>query len=242
MDQNLLKTSGKQRVIFSIIAVIMIFSFIASYAAIILANGNNTSASSKTAALVSKYEAEYNNVAAEIPAATTDYFNSFAKYTSRMTAYNEAAANAGGVEVVDLEIGSGRLLESGDKNYLSFYAGWCPDETVFDSSINNINNPTAFKSVLNAENGLIEGWELGVVGMRLGGIREITIPGELAYADQREICGGYNKPLKFIVMAVENSGTLADVAERFEMAQLKLQYAYYGIDYDATVTTEGDAE
>ena len=68
--------------------------------------------------------------------------------------------------------------------------------------------------------------------MRINGVREITIPGELAYGDKMEICGGYNKPLKFLVMTKAKEGTLKTLAEELDTAYMKLQYAYYGIDYD----------
>lgn len=237
MDQNLLKTSTKQRVIIATIAVAMLVSVIASYAAIIMANGN-TSATSKNEALIAKYESAYSEVKEKITTASTDNFNEFIQYKNRITAYNEASANASGVQTNDLKVGSGRTLTDGDSNYLAYYVGWCADETIFDSSFDNASNPTALSSILNASMGLIEGWNIGVVGMKLGGIREITIPGELAYGESTEICGGYNKPLKFMVMAVENSGTLGDLAVELSEAQMGLQYAYYGIDYNDVKTGE----
>ena len=73
---------------------------------------------------------------------------------------------------------------------------------------------------------------MGVVGMKLGGIREITIPGELAYKDATEICGGTYKPLKFVVMAVANEDPLKTLNTELALDNLKVQYANYGIDYE----------
>ena len=42
MDQKLLKTSWKQRAVVIIIALLMIFSFIASYIAIVLSNNKKS--------------------------------------------------------------------------------------------------------------------------------------------------------------------------------------------------------
>ena len=232
MQEEMLKTSTRQRVVIAIIAVIMLVSIIASYALIIQNSQSSTQAASDASKLITKYESEYNDALSKIPDASSAYFSDFTKFTSRVTAYNEVSAEAGELKTEDLKEGTGRVLTDGDYNYLAFYIGWCSDETVFDSTLDNVKNPTKFKSILTGSENLIEGWLIGVVGMKLGGIRELTIPSELAYKDS-EICGGTNKPLKFIVMAVENTGTLAEVAKAVDVAREKLQYAYYGIDYES---------
>lgn len=231
MDQDLLKTSTKQRVIIAVIAILMLGSMIASYAAIVMGKNNGTTSTSNDP-LVAKYETPYNEALREVESATKGYFDEFIKHKSEVVAFNENSANGNGLAARDIVVGNGRELADGDKNYLAFYVGWCADETIFDSSYNTLSNPTGFRSILDPGNGLIEGWDLGVVGMKLGGIREITIPGELAYGESREICGGTNKPLKFMVMAIDKTDEMAALSEKFNLAQTKLQYAYYGIDYD----------
>ena len=139
-----------------------------------------------------------------------------------------------GVQVRDLKDGTGEEIKDGTK-YLAYYVGWCADESVFDSSFDNNDNPTAFAKILDASLGMIEGWNLGVEGMKLNGIREITIPGELAYGESREICGGKNKPLKFIVMAKASEDPLKTLAADLDTAYMRLQYAYYGMNYDDVV-------
>lgn len=241
MNQNDLKTSPKQRIIISLIAIIMLASTIASYIAIVLSSNKNTSPQSKiSSAKVAEYQALLSEKSDQLKSASAPYFKEMLPHKSRVTAYNEATANSGGLQTVDLKLGTGLELASGNTNYLAYYVGWCADETVFDSSFDDPANPTAFKSVLDASAGLIKGWELGVIGMKLGGIRELTIPGELAYGETREICGGKNKPLKFIVMALENSGPLAEIAKAYALARTKVQYASYGLDYDAIMNQSGD--
>ena len=165
---------------------------------------------------------------------TKEDYDKFIKYKSEITAYNETAANENGVQVRDLEDGSGEEIKEGTK-YLAYYVGWCADESIFDSSFDNNDNPTAFAKILDASLGMIEGWNLGVEGMKLNGIREITIPGELAYGESREICGGKNKPLKFIVMAKASEDPLKTLAADLDTAYMRLQYAYYGMNYDDVV-------
>lgn len=235
MEEKELKTSLKQRIFIILIAVIMLGSIIASYAAIII-NGGNSSSSSESGiseAKILEYENNYNAKVAEFKEASRSDYNKFITYKSEVKAYNETAANTNGVQTKDLLKGDGRKLAEGDNDYLAYYIGWCADESVFDSSLDDSANPTAFARALDASLGMIEGWNLGVEGMRLGGVREITIPGELAYGEQTEICGGYNKPLRFLVMVVAKEDPIKTLAEELDTAYMKLQYAYYGIDYDA---------
>ena len=233
MEEKELKTSPKQRVAIILIAILMLGSIVASYAAIVLA-GNSASSSGISEERIAEYEAAYNAELATFQEITQSDFEKFVQYKEKIVAYDEAAANTGEVKVKDRLTGSGRTLAEGDSNYLAYYVGWCADGTVFDSSFNDATNPTAFTKAIDPSLGMIDGWTTGVVGMKLGGVRELTIPSEKAYASNREICGGYNKPLKFLVMAVANEEPLSSVAAAVDQAYMKLQYAVVlGIDYDA---------
>lgn len=238
MDEKELKTSPKQRIFIAAIAIIMVGSIIASYAAIVVNGGKNSNTNAANTkvdeAKIAEYEAAYNTKKKEFSDATKGDFDKFIKYKSEVKAYNETAANENGVQERDLKVGSGDAVT--DDNYLAYYIGWCADETIFDSSFDDNDNPTAFSGILDPSLGLIEGWSLGVDGMKLGGVREITVPGELAYGESREICGGTNKPLKFIIMAVANEGSIKALSEELETAYMRLQYAYYGIDYDTAAS------
>ena len=234
MDEKELKTSTKQRVFIILIAILMVGSIIASYAAIVIngsqsGSSNNTSEvdEAKIAELTEQYEAKQQ----ELAVASEDDFQRFVSFKSEIKGYNETSANENGLQTKDLLDGSGDKVTS--DNYLAYYIGWCADEKVFDSSLDNSDNPKSFKSVLDPSVGLIEGWTKGVEGMKLGGIREITIPSELAYKDSDVACGA-NKPLKFMVMAIPRKGVPAELVE----IQTKLQYAYYGIDYDSVSANE----
>ncbi len=232
MEEKELRTSTKQRVIIGLIAVVMLVSIIAGYAAIVInGNGGGSSTQSIDPEKLAQYQQEYSDKQAAFKEATKADFEKFVPYRSEVTAYNETAANEGGVQTRDLAVGDGKELAEGDKDYLAYYVGWCADESVFDSSFDSNTEPTAFARALDPSRGMIEGWQKGVIGMKLGGIREITIPAELAYKDQ-EVCGGTYKPLKFIVMAVANADPLKTLASELETASYKLQYASYGIDYD----------
>ena len=235
MDEKELKTSPKQRIFIILIAIIMVGSIIASYAAIVI-NGSKGAAGSTEAgqiddSKVAEYEAAYNEKLDEFKKASKSDYDEFIGFKSELKAFNEASANEAGVEVKDLKEGTG--AEVSDDNYLAYYVGWCADESVFDSSFDNNDNPTAFSKILDPSAGMIEGWNEGVKGMKLGGIRRITMPGEMAYGDSMEICGGYNKPLRFMVMAIPKEEPMKSMAAELDDAYMRVQYAQYGVDYDS---------
>lgn len=235
MEEKELKTSTKQRVFITIIAVVMLGSIIASYAAIIMNGGksSDTGESKIDQAKVVEYGEAYEEKLAEFKEAASGDYNEFIKYKSEIKAFNETSANENGVQTKDLKVGDGKELSKEDSDYLAYYVGYCADESVFDSTFDDNDNPTSFEKVLNPSLGMIEGWKMGVEGMKLGGIRRITVPGELAYGDQMEICGGTNKPLRFLVMAVENKDPIKTLSSELDEAYMRYQYAQYGIDYDS---------
>lgn len=245
MEEKELKTSVKQRIIIGLIAFIMVGSMLASYAAIII-NGNKSASGTQDNKVseekIAAYQQEYAEAVAKFQEVSAADFKKFSAYRGEIKGYNEASANEAGLATRDLEKGTGRKLTTETNDYLAYYVGWCADETIFDSSFDNKTEPTAFNKALDVSAGMIEGWVQGVAGMRLGGVREITIPGELAYGDKMEICGGLNKPLKFLVMAVENEDPLKTASSNVDTAYMKVQYAMNGIDYDEMMGTGSATE
>ncbi|MBR3236558.1 FKBP-type peptidyl-prolyl cis-trans isomerase [Candidatus Saccharibacteria bacterium] len=244
MDEKELKTSTKQRVFIIIIAIIMVGSIIASYAAIVLSGvmqNKNEEESQVDEAKVAEYQEAYDKKLKEFQEATNKDYKKFLGYKGKVVkGYNENSANEGGVKTKDIEKGSGDTVS--EDNYLAYYIGWCADESVFDSSFDDTENPTGFRIAIDPSVGMIEGWNQGVKGMKMGGIREITIPGELAYGDSKEICGGTNKPLKFMVMTVANKDPLKKLSKELEEATMRLQYASYGMDYDEVMNSSATSE
>jgi len=73
----------------------------------------------------------------------------------------------------DLEVGTGDTVTSGLVTMR--YTGWLADGTQFDS-----NQTTGFKFKLGA-NEVIQGWELGVPQMKIGGSRQLILPPSAGY-------------------------------------------------------------
>ena len=75
-----------------------------------------------------------------------------------------------------LKQGTGEGAKNGDLVSVN-YTGTLPDGTKFDSSLNPGRTP--FEFTLPGQ--VIQGWNLGLIGMKVGEERKLTIPPELAY-------------------------------------------------------------
>ncbi|MDP2656249.1 MAG: FKBP-type peptidyl-prolyl cis-trans isomerase [bacterium] len=78
--------------------------------------------------------------------------------------------------VTDLMVGTGAEAVAGDEITVQ-YVGKLSNDIIFDSSYNR-NSPFAF--TLGAGM-VIQGWEQGIVGMKVGGKRLLSIPADMAY-------------------------------------------------------------
>jgi peptidylprolyl isomerase len=94
------------------------------------------------------------------------------------TAEPQTAAESGQPSVTkeDLVVGSGPEVKRGD-HVTVHYTGSLTDGTVFDSSVER-GTPFDYTAGIGQ---VIPGWDLGVVGMKKGGKRKLTIPPNLAY-------------------------------------------------------------
>lgn len=86
----------------------------------------------------------------------------------------------------DVRVGTGIEAQTG-KILTVHYTGWVYREDAtehkgrqFDSSVNR--GPFTF---LLGSNAVIEGWDRGLVGMKVGGLRRLLIPPDLAYGATR---------------------------------------------------------
>lgn len=83
------------------------------------------------------------------------------------------------LKIEDERVGDGAEAKAGDSISVN-YLGTLLDGTKFDSSY---DRGTPFTFTLGA-GGVIKGWDQGLVGMKVGGKRKLTIPAELAYGAQ----------------------------------------------------------
>lgn len=84
------------------------------------------------------------------------------------------------VKIEDVIEGTGKAAERGAL-ITAHYRGWLEDGTEFDSS-HKRGEP--FQIVLS-NNRVIQGWILGLKGMKTGGKRKLWVPAALAYGERQ---------------------------------------------------------
>ena len=110
-----------------------------------------------------------------------------------------ATTTATGLVIEELTVGAGAAAAAGQQVTVH-YTGWLTDGTKFDSSKDR-GDPFVFP--LGARR-VIAGWDEGVQGMRVGGLRKLTIPPALGYGARG--AGGVIPPNATLVFEVELLG------------------------------------
>ena len=83
-----------------------------------------------------------------------------------------------GLQVVDMTVGTGKEVATGDTvqvTYVGYLKASC---SIFDSTQKEGGQP--FKTAIGAGQ-VIKGWDEGVPGMKVGGVRKLIIPAALGY-------------------------------------------------------------
>ncbi|PCH43808.1 hypothetical protein WOLCODRAFT_104216 [Wolfiporia cocos MD-104 SS10] len=86
---------------------------------------------------------------------------------------------AGGVKIKDHKIGTGPKAKAGDSVSMR-YVGKLTNGKIFDQ--NTKGDPFRFRL---GKGEVIKGWDVGIVGMQVGGERLITIPPKMGYGSQK---------------------------------------------------------
>ncbi len=82
--------------------------------------------------------------------------------------------------IEDIQLGTGKAAERGAL-ITAHYIGWLEDGTEFDNSYKKAG---PFQTVLSNKK-VIQGWVLGLQGMRVGGKRKLWVPAHLAYGERK---------------------------------------------------------
>ena len=103
------------------------------------------------------------------------------------------------LKIEDLREGSGSEAQAG-KNVTVHYVGTLTDGSKFDSSR---DRGQTFDFPLGAGR-VIKGWDQGLMGMQVGGVRTLFVPAHLAYGERS--MGAHikpNSPLRFEIELLE---------------------------------------
>ena len=92
----------------------------------------------------------------------------------------EKQTMSNGLQIEDIKIGEGSEVKKFDIVTVN-YTGTLEDRTKFDSSLNPGRTP--FRFTVGAGQ-VIKGWDEGLMGMKVGGKRKLTIPPELGYGSR----------------------------------------------------------
>ena len=215
-------TTKSQRIGIWVIAGMMFLGTIGGFIAMIVAPGNEA----KDQAALKKAQEEYSKTISErqkkVEAQNSElsqkYYGKFAEFGSRVGAFEVGDVKELGKE--DLIEGDGAEVKD-DTKFAVYYIGWNAKGEVFDQSIadGKLKEPLAIDGP--AKTSVIQGWKEGLVGMKIGGVRELTIPADKAYGNQAQ--GDKipaNSPLKFVIMAIEKP---ADIPQP-EMPEIIKRY------------------
>lgn len=81
-------------------------------------------------------------------------------------------------KIEDVKVGTGAVAENGDTLFMKYEGRLRSNGVVFDSTAKHGGAPLP---VVLGTGGVIKGWDLGLVGMKVGGKRKLTIPTQEAY-------------------------------------------------------------
>jgi FKBP-type peptidyl-prolyl cis-trans isomerase len=93
-------------------------------------------------------------------------------------------AGPGGMRLKDLQLGQGPVAERGMVATIHFI-GWLDDKGVRGREIYNSRSEGRPVSFVIGTDGVMQGWNDGVLGMQPGGARMLLLPPAMAYGDRQ---------------------------------------------------------
>lgn len=218
-------TKKGQRIAIWVIAGALVIGTLGGFAVLILAPKNQAIDEVRAKQLMEEYTTanaeRQKKVDAQAKELSATYYATFQQYESRVAPFDSASVTE--LKTEDVVVGDGEEIDE-SSSFTAYYIGWNPSGTVFDSSIKDgaLVAPIAVRP-----GGVIQGWTKGAAGMKIGGIRELTIPANLAYGAQAQ--GDdipANTPLKFIIMIIPTPEAIPETPVSDELMKYYTSGAY----------------
>ena len=160
-----------KRVTSFILALLIFASAVASAVFVIQAINKEQDNEADTASLIEEQ-------ANQQPQEETQPVNENALKGTALANFTPSTERLTAVKIEDLTVGTGAEITSAGQTVTAHYTGArVEDGIVFESSKDSGNTFTAPLS------NLIKGWQTGMIGMKSGGVRRLTIPAVDAYGD-----------------------------------------------------------
>lgn len=217
-------TQKSQRIGIWVIAGALTIGTLGGFIAMVLAPKNQATDQARYQQLMTEYQKQSTDYKAKTDAQAAElsakYFSTFNQYASRPAAF--AAGDVKELKSEDLVVGDGEAITK-TSSFTAYYIGWNPSGKVFDGSIDS----TKLKAPIAVQpGGVITGWTEGVDGMKVGGVRELTIPADKAYGTTGKGADiPANTPLKFVIMIIPQPTQIPQPTPSQELIKLygKLQ-------------------
>ncbi|TAL14324.1 hypothetical protein EPN95_03390 [Patescibacteria group bacterium] len=198
-------TQKAQRIGIWIIAIVLTVGTLAGFVAIVLAPKNQAADQTKLTQLQAQYQAAQDAQSKDL---SDKYFAELNQYSTLPAAFNKDDVTT--LTTQDLKVGDGADITA-NSTFSAYYIGWNPSGVVFDESISGTTLKAPFSVT---PGGVIQGWSDGTVGMKVGGIRELTIPADKAYGATGSGTNiPPNTPLKFVIMIIPTPAAIPIPAE-----------------------------
>lgn len=118
---------------------------------------------------------------------------------TKLTDFTPIEQPADKLQTIDLKEGAGEEVKASDTITAHYTGAYAVNGEIFESSKDS-GQPATFPL-----SGVIQGWQQGVPGMKVGGTRRLIIPGPLAYGDAPAgyTPGSGERPLGTLVFDIE---------------------------------------
>jgi FKBP-type peptidyl-prolyl cis-trans isomerase len=103
--------------------------------------------------------------------------------------------------MADVQAGTGATLEAGKKAVV-YYRGWLTNGTLFDQSRTDSSGKLQPFSFTVGAHQVISGWDQGLIGMKVGGVRLLIVPPAAGYGSTAQGSIPANSLLVFQVQLV----------------------------------------